>query len=183
MKSDWQPCHPYFAVVAMAICMAETFSLAKSVIVSSGPLSSITATWPATTASHGTSSNSKPSSKPVLYRSLSREHDGLCDSSRAGDPRSRHGRSDLRSMATRIQWERADERLKSIVVQIRGLAYRHLSPHGRNSDWLKEYNLTLALYGLNAIRFKNLSLAKLRVAYLCAGIAADGFCEVSGVSR
>jgi hypothetical protein len=64
-----------------------------------------------------------------------------------------------------------EDRCRWLLLQLRWLAMQHLSPPDRHWKWLTEYYFQLALYGLNAARFDNTSLAELQVGLLCAGCA------------
>ena len=66
----------------------------------------------------------------------------------------------------------AERRLFWLLLQLRRLAGRHLTRPGRAGGWLAEYAFQLAVYGLNAGRFDNLSPVERLGAYLAAGSAA-----------
>ena len=59
-----------------------------------------------------------------------------------------------------------------LLSQLRRDAAAHLGQQGRTRLWLAEYYFQLALYGLNAARFDNLTPQELKGAYLAAGCAA-----------
>ena len=69
------------------------------------------------------------------------------------------------------------ERFRWLVQTIRRLAGGHLSYRNRSMLWLHEYYFLLAVYGLNAGRFENLTPIEQTSAYLCAGAAADRFSD------
>jgi hypothetical protein len=71
------------------------------------------------------------------------------------------------------------DRLFWLLLQLRRLASVHLGQKGRNGLWLAEYYFQLALYGLNAGRFDNLSPIEQKGAYLSAGCAAARFAPVT----
>lgn len=64
------------------------------------------------------------------------------------------------------------ERMQWLLLQLRRNAMDHLSPQGRSRLWLAEYYFVLAVYGLNAARFENLTPIEVRGAYLSSGCAA-----------
>ena len=72
-----------------------------------------------------------------------------------------------------------ENRLFWLLLQLRRLASDHLGQKGRSGLWLAEYYFQLALYGLNAGRFENLTPIEQKGAYLSAGCAAARFAPVS----
>ena len=67
------------------------------------------------------------------------------------------------------------DRLKWLLLQHRRLAGQHLTQKDRSQLWLMEYYFLLAVYGLNAARFENLTPIEQKAAYLSAGCAAARF--------
>ncbi|WP_339743734.1 tetratricopeptide repeat-containing protein [uncultured Rubinisphaera sp.] len=67
------------------------------------------------------------------------------------------------------------DRLHWLLLQLRMYAGNHLSYRGRNHLWLKEYTFVLALYGLNSVRFANLTPPQRKWAFLSSGCAAARF--------
>jgi hypothetical protein len=64
-------------------------------------------------------------------------------------------------------------RFRWLVLMIRRHAANHLELYcGRSREWLAEYYFLLALYGLNGIRFKNLTEMQRLAGYLSAGVAS-----------
>ncbi len=64
-------------------------------------------------------------------------------------------------------------RLRWLVLTIRRHAAQHLGLYcNRSGEWLAEYYFLLAIYGLNAIRFENLTEVQRLAGYLSAGAAA-----------
>jgi hypothetical protein len=68
------------------------------------------------------------------------------------------------------------DRLRWLILMIRKNAANHLGLNCRRSrEWLAEYYFLLALYGLNSVRFKNLTALPRLAAYLSAGCAASRY--------
>ena len=64
------------------------------------------------------------------------------------------------------------ERLRWLLLKLRQLADTHLGTNrNRSRDWLTEYYYLLAMYGLNSVRFHNLTPIEFLGAYLSAGTA------------
>ena len=64
-------------------------------------------------------------------------------------------------------------RFRWLVLMIRRHAANHLGLYcGRSREWLAEYYFLLAIYGLNGIRFDNLTDVQRLAGYLSAGVAA-----------
>ncbi len=77
------------------------------------------------------------------------------------------------------QWPESPEadtklaRFRWLVLMVRRHAANHLELYcGRSREWLAQYYFLLAIYGLNGIRFENLSDAQRLAGYLSAGVAA-----------
>lgn len=64
------------------------------------------------------------------------------------------------------------DRLHWLLLQLRRLASEHMGQSGRSRLWLMEYYFLLVVYGLNSVRFENLSHIEQKGAYLSAGSAA-----------
>jgi hypothetical protein len=68
------------------------------------------------------------------------------------------------------------ERLRWLVLMIRMHAGRHLGVYcNRAREWLSEYYFLLAVYGLNGVRFENLTDIQRLGAFLSAGCAASRY--------
>ncbi len=77
------------------------------------------------------------------------------------------------------RWPNAPEddtplgRYRWLMLTIRRHAANHLGLYcGRSREWLAEYYFLLAIYGLNGIRFENLTEVQRLAGYLSAGVAA-----------
>jgi len=68
------------------------------------------------------------------------------------------------------------ERLAWLLLKLRQLADTHLGVNrNRSRDWLTEYYFLLVVYGLNSVRFHNLTSVEFLGAYLSAGAACARF--------
>lgn len=67
------------------------------------------------------------------------------------------------------------DRLRWLVLMIRKHAGQHLSYQNRSREWLAEYYFLLAIYGLNGMRFENLTDPQRLAGYLSAGCAASRY--------
>lgn len=67
------------------------------------------------------------------------------------------------------------DRLHWLVLMIRRYAGQHLSHLNRSREWLAEYYFLLAVYGLNGVRFENLTDRQRLGGYLSAGCAASRY--------
>ncbi|HEV3079337.1 MAG TPA: hypothetical protein VGY66_06135 [Gemmataceae bacterium] len=68
------------------------------------------------------------------------------------------------------------DRLGWLLLRLRQLADTHLGTNlNRSRDWLTEYYFLLAVYGLNSVRFHNLTSIEFLGAYLSAGTACARF--------
>jgi len=67
------------------------------------------------------------------------------------------------------------DRLRWLLLAIRKHAGQHLSYLNRSREWLAEYYFLLAIYGLNGVRFENLTDRQRLAGYLSAGCAASRY--------
>lgn len=73
-----------------------------------------------------------------------------------------------------ISGDSPPERLLYLMLTIRRIASHHLG-HDRPGEWLREYYLLLAVYGLHVVRYANQSSELRMGAYVSAGVAASRF--------